>query len=347
MGRARAAGVAVAAVVMAPLARADETRAAWWVEVRPWTCAEWTAPLAREIQLACDAVGACTVAAEEAHADRRAVLSCAGETEPWTIDAQSATGLRLWSVTLNGAPAAKLRQASMWIARAEAEGPTQEPRPAPIAPQAAPTRAADADRPAADAPPQVEGSVVGLTLDARAGYFLADADHSRGGAFTLAVRGALVARHKSTYVGVAIAGEGTPAADSGDSDSAILPHTGSPGRVLLARGGVVFGWGAPVAPEWIGFAVEIGGGGGVVPMSEAVQDSGATCFDGCTGWDGYVLQRYQKPVGFGYADARVTMSPWGVGPYFAVDVGVNRNGIPSALGSVFFGGSVGYAWGAL
>src|SRR5262249_41542307 len=154
-----------------------------------------------------------------------------------------------------------------------------------------------------------------------------------------------------TYVGMAITAEGTPAANSSPGDDYLsLPHTGPPTRVLLARGGVVFGWGAPVAPEWVGFAVEIGGGGGVVPMSEPVQVGDTTCppSDICTGWEGYVLRRYQKAVGLGYADARLTMSPWiSSGPYFTLDFGVNRNGIPNQLGALFFGASIGYAWGAL
>src|SRR5262245_46346293 len=73
-------------------------RPTWWVDVRPWTCAKWAAPLAGRIALACDAADdACTLASEESRATHRVVLRCDGEGESWTLEAYAKNGDLLWS----------------------------------------------------------------------------------------------------------------------------------------------------------------------------------------------------------------------------------------------------------
>ncbi len=115
----RAAGLVGACVVAGAWpgsARADTPQARWWVEARPWTCSAQTGPLARQIQLACDATAACAIAPNEAAASRRAILRC-GEGE-WTLEAQDVAGRSLWSVALGaGDEEARLRTAAVWTAR--------------------------------------------------------------------------------------------------------------------------------------------------------------------------------------------------------------------------------------
>jgi hypothetical protein len=97
-------------------------RTAWWVAARPWTCAGETGPLARQIELACDATGSCRIAADESSASRRAVLEC-GENG-WTLVAEDAKGTPLWTLSLGPGDDddARLRRAAVWIARSEGSG---------------------------------------------------------------------------------------------------------------------------------------------------------------------------------------------------------------------------------
>jgi hypothetical protein len=113
----------------ADLARADSGHTAplvsWWVEGRPWTCADPVAPVARQAALACDASGGtCRIAQTREEADRIAALSCAADRSAWRLDAEDRAGRVLWSVVLTGDPDARARKAGLWIARAEGTPPS-------------------------------------------------------------------------------------------------------------------------------------------------------------------------------------------------------------------------------
>jgi len=116
--------VAVATTLVSTgVARAqDEERVSWWLEARPWSCSRWVAPLARMLELACDAGGGtCGIAASAGHAGRRAVLRCDDLPGRWTVEAYSnASGERLWALDLDGDEHERLRRAAAWIAGHEA-----------------------------------------------------------------------------------------------------------------------------------------------------------------------------------------------------------------------------------
>jgi hypothetical protein len=98
----------------------------WWIETHPWTCSAETGPLARQVQLACDATGRCAVAGDERSADRRAVLVCGDDG--WTLEARDAKDQPLWTLVLGTTDDdARLRKAGVWIARSEGEGPIDLP----------------------------------------------------------------------------------------------------------------------------------------------------------------------------------------------------------------------------
>ena len=122
----------------------------WWIETHPWTCGAEAGPLARQVQLACDATARCAVASDEGSAERRAVLVCGDEG--WTLEAQDAAGQVLWTLALGTTDdQARLRKAGVWIARSEGEGPVDLPpsRTPTIArspPPASPSEALEPDR---------------------------------------------------------------------------------------------------------------------------------------------------------------------------------------------------------
>ncbi len=133
-------------MAMATDARAESLR--WELATDGDACDP--ARLAREVQLACDALGnQCTVVTEEPA--RHAVLRCPGQG-PWTVDVYDAEGRLAWTFALDGDD--RMRRAAIWIARtpaaapaaAEAPGfspPASSPPPAsrpPISPDAPPTQ---------------------------------------------------------------------------------------------------------------------------------------------------------------------------------------------------------------
>ena len=68
---------------------------------------------AREMRLACDALGTgCTVSDDAP--DRRAVLRCSPDG-PWTIDVYDAYNQLAWSLPVDGDD--RMRQAAVWLAR--------------------------------------------------------------------------------------------------------------------------------------------------------------------------------------------------------------------------------------
>lgn len=119
-------------LLLAPAAGAAEP-ASFWIEAHPWTCSQHVAPVARELNLACDAAGgACNVAASETSADRRIFLKC-DETK-WTIEAHDAKGVRLWSVDVTGDVSDRARSAAVFAVRAETGERLPSPPPPPHEP---------------------------------------------------------------------------------------------------------------------------------------------------------------------------------------------------------------------
>jgi hypothetical protein len=105
---------------------APPNRITWWVETHPLTCGAQAGPLARQVQLACDATGRCAIASDEPSADRRAVLVCGDDG--WTLEARDAKDQPLWRLALGTTDDdARLRNAGVWIARSEGEGPIDLP----------------------------------------------------------------------------------------------------------------------------------------------------------------------------------------------------------------------------
>jgi hypothetical protein len=131
-------------------------RVSWWVEGRPWNCADPVAPVARQAGLACDASGGhCRIARTREEADRIAALTCAADGSAWRLDAEDRSGRVLWWVTLTGDEESRARRAGLWIARAEEESgpPAAQDEPAvTVAPPPAPEPPAPAP-PASDAAP--------------------------------------------------------------------------------------------------------------------------------------------------------------------------------------------------
>jgi hypothetical protein len=149
------AALAATSVAWSSPGRAATTQpVTWWIETRPWTCSAQAGPLAREVQLACDATGRCAVASDERSADRRAVLVCADDG--WTLEARDASDQPLWTLTLGTTDDdARLRKAGVWIARSEGEGPMARP---PSTTTVATTRSpASASPPIAPEPDRVPG----------------------------------------------------------------------------------------------------------------------------------------------------------------------------------------------
>jgi hypothetical protein len=128
-----AAAIVGALASLTASARADTLR--WELATDGDACDP--ARFAREVQLACDALGGqCTVVTDAPA--RRAVLRCPSEG-PWTLDAYDAEGRLAWTFALAGEDRA--RRAAIWVARAPADAPAPEvtgPRTAPPARQAEP-----------------------------------------------------------------------------------------------------------------------------------------------------------------------------------------------------------------
>lgn len=299
--------------------RAGEDRTAWWLEARPWTCVEWTAPLARELQLACEAVNGCRVASEERRADRRAVLSCEGDD--WRVVAQSSSARELWSLQLEGTKEERLRQAAAWIARSERGGspplparasdPVVVPLPAapvtPVAPVA--PVAPDADRPWTPAP-AVEGPhSIGLAVTGLA----AVAPDSHAGPF---VGGRVVVSLPVTHAHLGLVLSGFDSVETRDAQT----------RVMMGRAGLSVGWGAPWTGDVFGFAVGAGGG------AASARDSG--CVSSC-----------RRLAGLYYGEASV-FAQWprasGIRPILALSI----SGMPQMdyVPQVFTGVDLGFAW---
>lgn len=118
----------------------------WWIETRPWTCGAEAGPLARQVQLACDATSRCAIASDPNSADRHAVLVC-GDAG-WTLEARDANDQPLWTLALGATDDdARLRKAGVWIARSEGEAPVELAPPTTATTTRSPALAAPAEAP--------------------------------------------------------------------------------------------------------------------------------------------------------------------------------------------------------
>jgi len=269
--------VGVALVTATGSARADETASARrvWLEARPWTCSRELPAFARDVELACDALGACEVAASEAEATERATLRC----EPgmrWRLGLAGVRAGEALDVTLTGDREQRLRRAAMWIARArlviEPETPaappvtrTEPPEPteptelvqevpAPVVLEA-PARAvalppdADTPKPRRKTPRHWVESHGGLAASAFTGV-----SNNAQGATGLSAAFAFPLPH-GFYVGPGLTYAQFSKADWAGpwnwKDQTV-------GEGLLVGGTV--GWGAPFDDSWVGVAVGVGGG---------------------------------------------------------------------------------------
>jgi hypothetical protein len=241
----------------------------WWIEGRPWTCSDPIAPVAREVELACDAAGGhCGVASQREGADRVAAVTCGAKDAPWRLDAEDGAGKVLWSVTLGGDAASRARKAAMWIARAEGEGPP--PLPAPAEPKPAAKPAATEDT-----PPPVTVMKAGTRDDEDedddhkghhknnhstvTGSFVSTLRQEFGAGPTMGGRFATASRmgRSSMFFGGAIEGVTTPSLHQAD---------------YYGHFGPLFAMGAPYSHGTLGFAIE----GGAAVRANPATGSGPT-----------------------------------------------------------------------
>lgn len=142
-----------------------------WIDVRPRTCASEAVTFAREVALACDALGdECRIAESEVEATHRAVLVCESPTT-WTLKAEAADGRALYTVTLDGDREERHRKAAMWVARIGNDGPTEtnttaQTPPAPLSIASGDVQIAEKDKEGPRRPKEAWG---GIALDGQIG----------------------------------------------------------------------------------------------------------------------------------------------------------------------------------
>jgi hypothetical protein len=242
-----------ALLVLAPIARADEgATVSWWVEARPWNCSDLVAPLAREIELACDAAGGiCRIARSEAEATQYAVISCTEGEAPWNLDAEGRDRRRLWSVALEGDRDERLRKAALWVARGEDDrgsvAASVAPPAAPPAPPASPAvpAAESTARDAADtSQTPTNGGLAFSAFGARTTYV--NSFLMLAGARVLAA---------TRLAGGARLGLGL---DAEHSVADGLHGYGGGYNLTAGHLGAVVGFGAPWTDDWVGVSGEAG-----------------------------------------------------------------------------------------
>jgi hypothetical protein len=282
--------VATAALLAVPApAHAGDTPTAWWVNTRPWTCARWSAPLAQEIQLACDAGAGCSIASDEHSASRCATLVCSSD-DHWTLEASDRSGRILWRLALQGSHQDRLRQAGVWVARSDAPDdvsplPADPPPPRASTPPELPVSPAEPAAPSAPAPsppasdkPAAPPSASGEPSQAGWLAFSASAQVGQLRMFTIpaswslpvttggsaamgGLHGAAIAHSTHGYGGLSVAYEHSLTDFGGMSAS-------------LWRPGAVLGWGAPYGDGWWG--VSVGAGVAFVSASQSSHPSWAS-----------------------------------------------------------------------
>lgn len=124
MGRLMGSGTVLAVAMLASVeARAAERDrgAKWLVEVDGPACASERATLEREVTLACEAVGGtCHVVESPRDAELRATLHCPRAEESWVLELRTVEGVLVSKTDLAGAPADRMREAAIEVARDQA-----------------------------------------------------------------------------------------------------------------------------------------------------------------------------------------------------------------------------------
>lgn len=124
MGRGIGAFVAFAAAFLASreAGAAERDRGAkWLVGVDGPGCAAERTAFEREVTLACEAVGGtCHVVESARDAELRATLRCSRADERWVLELRTVEGMLLSKTDLDGAPADRIREAAMEVARDQA-----------------------------------------------------------------------------------------------------------------------------------------------------------------------------------------------------------------------------------
>jgi hypothetical protein len=314
----------------APAAPQEEkdARLLWWLEGRPWSCSDAVGPLARRVELACDASGRrCGVATSRTRASRVAALSCGPDGGLSRLDAEDGDGQLLWSLTLAGDEEARARKAAMWIARAESDGPPQ-PSDAEVVEAAPPL----AFPPRAPSPPAIE--FIKPTKDAAGAARQPQSEETTKVAFDASLLSAMPvssfapgsspipmvgARFAATlpisssvFLGGAMDGVTTPEAN---------PST-------YAHIGGLFALGAPFTHDWFGASAEGGVAIGVHPDPKTTAFGNRTTYDPAGSYG--VSPRPYGKVSLVLQLPRET----GVRPYFAAsflvsDDAMNRSAMAS------------------
>lgn len=98
-----------------------ERGAKWLVEVDGAACAADRTAFEREVTLACEAVGGtCHVVESARDAELRATLRCSRADERWVLELRTVEGMLVSKTDLDGAPADRMREAAMEVARDQA-----------------------------------------------------------------------------------------------------------------------------------------------------------------------------------------------------------------------------------
>jgi hypothetical protein len=298
--------IAIAAAVPRRADAAEPGAMTWAVSVDP-SCGRHAAHFAREVDLACDAVGhSCQVVSTGA--ERRAILACP-KAEQWTLEARSGSGVRLWTVALVETKASRLRVAAMWLARAERDAP---PPNAPViagaAPPAIPTPAKPEERPAS--PPRTPTAVTPAPAPASASA-TAPAPPSAPATATAANAPPAPAPGASAPPANAPTATPTPRTDGGPSAADRAPATGpSPSRhggVALALRGAL---GGDLAPESVGGSARVAIGLPLRAYAGAVI-TGERAIGAASGYD-FTLGRAGAAIGWG--------APWSDDDLFGASV---------------------------
>ena len=92
--------------------------AQWYVELVGSACQSQRTAFEREIALACEAVGGtCRLSPSAKEAELRAILDCTGPSDAWTLETRTIEGTVIEKIELAGAPADRLREGAVEVAR--------------------------------------------------------------------------------------------------------------------------------------------------------------------------------------------------------------------------------------
>ena len=92
--------------------------AQWYVELVGSACQSQRVAFEREIALACEAVGGtCRLSPSAKEAELRAILDCTGPSDTWILETRTIEGTVIEKIELAGAPADRLREGAVVVAR--------------------------------------------------------------------------------------------------------------------------------------------------------------------------------------------------------------------------------------